>query len=376
MSSVSVIIPVYNNAATLRACLDAVLRSSYPVKELIVVNDGSTDGSDRVARGFPCSVIDLPANAGVGIARNAGAAKASGDVLFFTDADVVIRRDTIAIGMQRLVEDPGLAGVVGLYTKSCGDPGFVSTFKNLVYHHVHMGSSRSSPVFIGNCGLIRRDVFESVGGFDSVSEFRACLEDVDLGFRMTSRGYPILLDHSMQVTHHKRFTLLGLVHSDLFRRAIPWSKLILKYRRIDFDNCTRAAELFRMALAYLVIATIVGAAAVGEEWWLAPAALALFVASDHSVTSFLRRERGVAFAMASVPLRLLYYWSGGLGIACALATYRDDSMAADAVGWGPGRPRSPRLWRTPRLGWPRPARGEAGADATNHSRGGRSWVRP
>ncbi|MDR3637980.1 MAG: glycosyltransferase [Isosphaeraceae bacterium] len=338
-AEVSVVIPVYNNAATIRECLSSVLQSSYPIKDLIVVNDGSTDGTEQIARSFNCTVIDLAANYGVGIARNAGAARATGDLLFFTDGDVVLANDTIDIGVRRLGEDPGLAAVVGLYAKECGASGFASVFKNLVYHYVHLSSTEASSVFIGNCGMIRRRVFEQVGGFDSSSEFATCLEDVELGFRLAAHGERVVLDKTMSVTHLRQFTLSGLLYSDLFRRAVPWSKLILKYRHVQFDNCTRMGDLVRLVLAFVVLAAALAVPVLGRPTWpFFPVALGAFILSDQSVTAFLARERGVSFALRAVPMRVLYYWTGALGIALALAAWFRMPAPAGQTHNGRGSP--------------------------------------
>jgi glycosyltransferase involved in cell wall biosynthesis len=84
----SVIIPVYNSAATLARAVESVLAQTWPPHEVIVVDDGSTDNSLELARGYgaPVQVITR-ANAGVSAARNTGARHARGDWLAFLDAD-------------------------------------------------------------------------------------------------------------------------------------------------------------------------------------------------------------------------------------------------------------------------------------------------
>ena len=91
--NVSVIIPVYNGAAYLNLCLQALAASDYRSFECIVVDDGSTDGSRRIVAEFPMPVrIVNIANGprGPAYARNRGAEVAHGTILFFVDADVVL----------------------------------------------------------------------------------------------------------------------------------------------------------------------------------------------------------------------------------------------------------------------------------------------
>src|SRR4030095_12829041 len=91
--TISVIIPVYNGAAFLRSCLEAVVATDYASYECIVVDDGSTDGSRTIAAEFPMPVrvVDISDGPrGPAHARNRGAQLARGDILFFVDADVVL----------------------------------------------------------------------------------------------------------------------------------------------------------------------------------------------------------------------------------------------------------------------------------------------
>jgi len=94
---ISVIIPVHNGAETLATCLEALTASTYPADECIVVNDGSTDGSDTRAATFPVRVLDLRGGPfGAAYARNRGAEAASGEILLFLDADIAVAPDTLA----------------------------------------------------------------------------------------------------------------------------------------------------------------------------------------------------------------------------------------------------------------------------------------
>ncbi|HEY3173065.1 MAG TPA: glycosyltransferase family 2 protein, partial [Thermoanaerobaculia bacterium] len=86
---VSVIVPVYDNAADLAECLGALVPSAGRETEIIVVDDGSTDDTPNVASQFGVQVLRLERNSGAGAARNHGARHATGDVLLFVDSDVV-----------------------------------------------------------------------------------------------------------------------------------------------------------------------------------------------------------------------------------------------------------------------------------------------
>src|SRR3989344_1360477 len=93
---ISIIIPTYNDKDNLEKCLSAILNSSYKPYEVIVIDDASTDNSNEVVDKFGYKYIRLEKNSGQATARNAGVKIAKGDILFFIDSDVGIRKDTIA----------------------------------------------------------------------------------------------------------------------------------------------------------------------------------------------------------------------------------------------------------------------------------------
>ena len=83
---VSVIIPLYNKAEFIAECIESVLGQTYWGFEIVVVNDGSTDGSELIAAKYPVTVLNL-SNRGVSGARNAGVLNSSGEFLLPLDAD-------------------------------------------------------------------------------------------------------------------------------------------------------------------------------------------------------------------------------------------------------------------------------------------------
>jgi glycosyltransferase involved in cell wall biosynthesis len=86
---ISVIIPTHNGAATLARCLGALQASSLPPHEIVVVDDASSDNSSKIANQFNCRVVHSTENIGAARAKNLGASHATGEILFFTDDDVM-----------------------------------------------------------------------------------------------------------------------------------------------------------------------------------------------------------------------------------------------------------------------------------------------
>ncbi len=216
----SLIIPVYNSAAYLRQCLTRIRQSEVAPFEILVVDDGSTDESPRVAREFGVKLISHGGRKGPAAARNLGAREATGELLFFIDADVCVHRRTTGDVIAAFEEDPTLDALIGSYDDAPAQPDFLSRYRNLMHHFVHQRGRREASTFWSGCGAIRRDLFLLHSGFDTTYK-RPAIEDIELGYRLKSAGCKLMLDDSIQVTHLKRWTFWGLVKTDVPDRGIP-----------------------------------------------------------------------------------------------------------------------------------------------------------
>lgn len=110
---VSVIITVYNGAAYVGEAIDSALAQTWPNIEVVVVDDGSDDGSDAVVRSRPVVFERLPERCGIGVARNRAAALATGEFVTFLDADDRFPPDKLAIQLDAFERDPALDVVYG-----------------------------------------------------------------------------------------------------------------------------------------------------------------------------------------------------------------------------------------------------------------------
>lgn len=108
MRMVSVIIPVYNVVKYLPECINSVLRQSYKNYEIILIDDGSTDGSEAVCDLYGEKYENVHAfhkvNEGLGIARNYGLAQAKGDYVLFLDSDDYVKKDFVEVLCRRMEE--------------------------------------------------------------------------------------------------------------------------------------------------------------------------------------------------------------------------------------------------------------------------------
>jgi len=123
----AVVIPVFNGAGTLERAIESVLAQSYPAAQVIVVDDGSTDDTQRVIRGFGDRVVSLrQANAGVSAARNNGAKAATSEWLAFLDADDWYYPDRLRWHAEWIARDAGLDFLTGDYEYRRPDGGLIS----------------------------------------------------------------------------------------------------------------------------------------------------------------------------------------------------------------------------------------------------------
>lgn len=309
--AVSIIVPVYNRSRDLRECLRALrTEAGVGTAEIIVVDDASTDDSAAVAASAGVRCERLATNSGPAVARNHGARVARGAVLFFVDSDVVVAPDALRRVAATLHRRPDVAAVIGSYNASPPAPGWVSQYRNLLHHFVHQTGSPEASTFWTGCGAIRRSAFEAVGGFDE-GAFARCFEDVELGYRLRRAGYRILLDKRLQVTHLKRWTLRSMIATDVFCRAVPWSRLILEHGRFPNDLNVRLDQRLSVALTGLGGACVLLGVLRAEFLALAALAVVGVVALNRDLFVFFSRVRGPLFACACVPLHLLYFTYSG-----------------------------------------------------------------
>jgi glycosyltransferase involved in cell wall biosynthesis len=250
---ISVIVPVYNGEKYLPHCIKAILGSIYESYELIVVDDGSLDQSAAIAGEMKVKLLQLPKQSGPAAARNFGAKKAQGDIIFFVDADVVLRAKTLSRVAGHFSTDPSVSAVFGSYDNRPAAQNFVSQYKNLLHHYVHQISNSEALTFWAGCGAIRRTVFFQVGGFDQDHYPQPSIEDIELGYRIRAAGHRILLDKQMQSTHLKSWDMKSLLRTDIFNRAIPWTRLILEREGMLNDLNLRTSDRLSAGLTGVLV---------------------------------------------------------------------------------------------------------------------------
>src|SRR5262245_38724111 len=205
---ITIVVPAYNQAASIAECLSALEAAAAADTEIIVVDDGSTDDTFSRAARTSARVYRMLRNSRHSAARNYGARRARGRILFFVDADVVVGSGALDRIRSALAAHTDAAAVFGSYDAHPRAPGIVSQYRNLLHHFVHQHGNPEASTFWAGCGAVRRAAFEAVGGFD---EAQFGIEDIELGYRLRRAGYRIVLDRDLLVTHLKRWTLPSCV---------------------------------------------------------------------------------------------------------------------------------------------------------------------
>lgn len=294
MDRLSVVVPATDGPPTLDRCTAALAAALGPADELIVV-----DGPD-----------ELSASA----ARNVGAARATGDAIVFVDADVEVHPDALDRVRAALADDAEAVAVCGSYDDAPDAPGLVSRFRNLLHHHVHHQGAGPASTFWTGLGAVRRRAFEVSRGFDEARYPHPSIEDVELGHRLVAAGGRIVLDPRIQGTHLKRWTLLSMLRTDLFRRGIPWVALLARERR----GSTALNLGWRHRLSATACAVTVVAVALRRPV-VAGAALVSLVGLNHRFYRLLARRQGPLPAAVGVALHGAHHLAALVAVPAGLA---------------------------------------------------------
>jgi len=185
---VSVIIPCYKQAHYLDESLNSVFKQTYSNWECIIVNDGSPDNTDQVAKQW-CKKDNRftyleKSNGGLSSARNAGIKKSKGELILPLDADDILHKDYLSKLTPELTKDKSLAIV------SCFSKFFVKTTDNVVYESKPKGSNINNILFensIVASSLFRKSCWDEVGGYDE--QMKNGFEDWEFWISITKSGH-------------------------------------------------------------------------------------------------------------------------------------------------------------------------------------------
>jgi cellulose synthase/poly-beta-1,6-N-acetylglucosamine synthase-like glycosyltransferase/peptidoglycan/xylan/chitin deacetylase (PgdA/CDA1 family) len=253
LGPVSVVVPAYNEAANIAATVRSLLDNDYPRLEIIVVDDGSTDGTaDIVERlRLPGVRVIRQANAGKPAALNHGIRYARGDLLVLVDGDTVFEPDAVGRLVQPFA-DPAVGAVSG-NTKVANRRGLLGRWQHLEYvigfnlDRRMFDVAECMPTVPGAIGAFRREVLWDVGGLSSAT----LAEDTDLTMAVIRAGWKVVYAEDAIAWTEAPSTL-----RQLWRQRYRWCygtmQAMWKHRRALVERGA-AGKLGRRGLAYLLL---------------------------------------------------------------------------------------------------------------------------
>jgi cellulose synthase/poly-beta-1,6-N-acetylglucosamine synthase-like glycosyltransferase len=323
----SVIVPAYQEAAHIGACVRAlvdqtVARSAY---EIVVVDDASTDATAAIAKESGADLVVTVPHGGVAAARNAGIVHASGEIVLFTDADCTPCRDWIA----RIVdpfEDGDVVGVKGTYRTQ--QPGLIARLVQLEFEvrYERMASLSQIDFIDTYAAAYRKSVLHQEGGFDTDYPVPSA-EDVDLSFRLAKKGYRMVFAPDAWVWHVHPSDLVSYLKRKM--RFGYWRALLYLHFPDKISGDAHTDPLLKPQFALVALSILMGLGAlVWSLLWFG--VLLMLLAFLMTTLPFVRwawsRDRQVALAWPAVAfLRVVLQGMAlGWGLVSQIVRRRDN----------------------------------------------------
>jgi glycosyltransferase involved in cell wall biosynthesis len=301
--TVTIVMPAYNAAHHLPKVIPAAL-NALKGGRLIVVDPGSSDDTAALAERLGAEVVRLGHRAGPALARNRGVELVTTPVTLFIDSDCVAHANVVDKVASAFANDPNLVTLTGSYDDTPPEQNFFSQYMNLRHHFTHQRAKTEGASFWAGCGAVRTDAFRAVGGFDAEQFPMPMIEDIELGVRLQPLGRTSL-DPRLHVTHLKRWSGMGVITTDIFSRAVPWSRLILRSGKLpnDLNLAWKQRVAAGLAPFSLLALLVIPGALLFAAWPLAAAAavpLCLSAWLHQELFRFFRTRRGAVAAFWTV----------------------------------------------------------------------------
>jgi len=260
---ISLVIPNYNGSHTIAKCLESALACDYPNFEVIVIDDCSNDNSIAIIEKYPCKLINLTERSGAARTRNIGARNSRGEILFFIDADCLLKKDALTIAAQNYDKyGPGTI-IGGTYTPRPYDKNFFSMFQSIFIHYSETKNSHRPDYLATHAMIIDSGTFKKSGGFSE--KFMPILEDVEFSHRLKKNGYELIVNPDILVTHIFNFSLTRSLKNGI-RKSMYWTAYSMQNKDMFADSGTASVELKTNVFSILLVGlSIVGYLLVKEQ---------------------------------------------------------------------------------------------------------------
>lgn len=195
MRTASIVVAAYNAQETIEPLIKSLLELDYPNKEIIIVNDGSTDKTAEIIKKYPVILINQP-NQGASAARNNGLNHAKSEIIAYTDSDCVVARDWLK-NLIKHFDDPEVGAVTG-QTIFATDNHCTSWVRSLDIEERNNSRKKYTRLANGPNSAFRRDLLKKIGGFNP-KWFHA--EDTEVSYNIWKEGFKIIYEPNA-IVHH------------------------------------------------------------------------------------------------------------------------------------------------------------------------------
>ena len=300
---VSVVVPVYNGAHCLPRCIESLRKQTHPRVEILVVDDGSTDGTPELVKA-PVRLLSSGGRKGAGAARNVGARTATGEVLFFTDADVVAPPEWIAKALKAR-EEKGVP---------CGGGGYAGPVREIFiqqfaheelvwrrrHHHGYVAT------LVSNNLWCERELFLAKGGFPE-AYLAASSEDLEFSWAV-SRDHQLWWDADNGVFHDFASTAKGYLRQQIrfAKDAVP---MALGNRALAHGGQTHHGKQLYVEVAFTGLGILCFPLFLGV------------LAANFGFLAEISRKRGLKFACKALGMVFLRNFSILWGIAVGFVEF-------------------------------------------------------
>jgi glycosyltransferase involved in cell wall biosynthesis len=224
---VGLYIPCFNAEKTIQLCLEAVFSQTYPIEEIIVVDDGSTDNSMKIASGYPVKIIKHMHNQGLATARNTAVKNINSELIASLDADCQAAPGWLAILVDRI----NTYGVVGAGGKLVEAQASVYDLWRTAHMKQSWENEENNPPFLfGSNTVFKKDVLLDIGLYKE--SLKNNYEDVDVCSRLRSKGYKFIYESEAIARHLKCDNINSLLDT-------YWKWNLGYYQKNDFYSCEK-----------------------------------------------------------------------------------------------------------------------------------------
>ncbi len=321
---ISIIIPAHNSEATLEECLQALCNNDYAKREIILVDDVSTDHTIEIAKRFHTEIIRLDRNSGPAAARNRGALAATGEMLFFIDSDVKIPENALSL-IAEIFRDRSVEAITGLFCDTQRYSNFSSQYKNLWMHHTYKRLRERASVFYTSGAAIRRDVFLSSGSFDENYD-KPSIEDTEYSDRLRDNGHDVYVRKDLTVEHIKKYTFRSMLRTD-FMRSSALTRMFIR-RGLIWKNRTNSSSvptsfISSVFLLFVSVSLLLIGSILGRHEILIASIITyiIFITSNCAFLKTLWQKRGFVFVLRSIAAITIDTLVAGLGVIAGCVGY-------------------------------------------------------